>query len=71
MRASGRGRLHSFTAVHQPANPSFRESAPYIYAMIELNEGPRMVSNLVDCAYEDARVDMPVEAVPTTTSRRR
>ena len=59
---SGRGRLHSFTVIHQPANPVFQEDVPYIYAMIQLDEGPRMISNLVECPIEDARVDMPVVA---------
>ncbi len=59
---SGRGRLHSFTVIHQPANPAFREDAPYIYAAIQLDEGPRMIANLVDCPPEQARIDMPVVA---------
>ena len=63
IRASGRGRLHSFTVIHQPANPAFAPDVPYIYAMIQLEEGPRMISNLVECAPEDARVDMPVVAM--------
>lgn len=60
---SGRGRLHSFTTIHQPANPAFREDVPYIYAVVELDEGPRMITNLVDCAAEHARIDMPVAAI--------
>ena len=63
VKVSGRGRLHSFTVIHQPANPAFQEDVPYIYAMIQLDEGPRMISNLVECPVEDARVDMPVVAV--------
>ena len=60
---SGRGRLHSYTVIHQPANPAFQPDVPYIYAMVELEEGPRIISNLVDCAPADARIDMPVEAI--------
>ncbi len=62
-RASGMGRLYSFTVVHQTAHPSFQAESPHIYAIIQLNEGPRMPSNLVDCPIEDAKIDMPVEAV--------
>jgi len=60
---SGRGRLHSFTIVNQPANAAFRDDVPYVYAVVQLIEGPRMISNLVECDVESVSVDMPVEAV--------
>lgn len=63
LQVSGRGHLYSFTVIHQPANPAFREDAPYIYALVQLNEGPRMIANLVDCPPDEARIDMPVVAV--------
>ncbi len=62
IQASGRGRLHSFTVIQQPANAAFAPDVPYLYAMIQLDEGPRLITNLVDCAPADARVDMPVTA---------
>ncbi len=61
--ASGKGRVYAYTIVHQPANPAFREETPYVYAMIQLDEGPRMVSNLVDCPHEEISINMPVAAV--------
>jgi len=60
---SGRGRLHSFTIVNQPANAAFRDDVPYVYAVVQLIEGPRMISNLVEYDVESVSVDMPVEAV--------
>ena len=60
---SGRGRVYAFTVVHQPAHPAFQLEAPYTYAVIELEEGVRMVSNIVECSPDDVRVDMPVVAV--------
>ncbi len=63
VQVSGKGRLHSFTVVHQPGNPAFNDDIPYIYAVIQLDEGPRMISNMVECSLEDAKVDMPVNAV--------
>ncbi len=63
MTVSGRGRVYSFTIIHQPAHPAFREDTPYVYAIIQLDEGPRMISNLVECATDDARIGMPVVAV--------
>ena len=60
---SGKGRLHTYTIVHQVANAAFRDDAPHVYAVIQLDEGPRMISNMVECAHEDLQVDMPVVAV--------
>jgi uncharacterized OB-fold protein len=63
VRVSGRGRLHSFTVVQQPANAAFRDDVPYVYAVVQLDEGPRLVSNMVQCDLDALTVDMPVEAV--------
>jgi uncharacterized protein len=63
MKVSGRGRLHTYTVVYQPANAAFRDAAPHIYAVVQLDEGPRMVSNVVQCSVADVQVDMPLEAV--------
>jgi uncharacterized OB-fold protein len=61
-RVSGRGRLHSYTVIHQPANPAFRGDVPYVYALVQLDEGPRMIANLVDCPLDAVRIDMPLVA---------
>ncbi|HEY7492737.1 MAG TPA: Zn-ribbon domain-containing OB-fold protein [Candidatus Tectomicrobia bacterium] len=63
IQVSGRGRLHSYTIVQQPANPAFRDDVPYVYAVVQLEEGPRLVSNVVQCNPDTLRVDMPLEAV--------
>ncbi len=60
--ASGRGRLHSFTIVHAGiATPPL--PLPYVVAIVELDEGPRLMSNLVgvDPDPEALSCDMPVE----------
>ncbi|HWB65815.1 MAG TPA: OB-fold domain-containing protein [Mycobacteriales bacterium] len=56
---SGRGRLHSFTVVHHPQVPGFRYPLPV--GLIELDEGPRMLADLVGVAPAQLRVGMPVE----------
>ena len=63
VRVSGRGRLHTYTIVYQPANAAFRDDTPYIYAVVQLDEGPRMVSNVVQCDLDVVKVDMPLEAI--------
>lgn len=60
-RASGRGTLYSFGIMHQKF-PGFAEDVPYNYAVVELEEGPRMVSNIVGVANEALVVDMPLVA---------
>ena len=65
VQASGRGRLHAFGIGHQSFNRAFKVPAPYVLAMIELEEGPRMLSNLIDIEPDPKAVkcDMPVEIV--------
>ena len=58
---SGRGTVYSFTVTHQNQAPGFRESLPYVLAVVELAEGPRMMTNVVGCAPDDVRIGMAVE----------
>ena len=60
---SGRGRVHAFTVVYQPNDSRFNEEAPYVYAVIQLDEGARMISNVIGIEPHDVEVDMPVVAV--------
>ncbi len=58
--ASGRGTVYSFTVCHRPASEAFAAATPYIVALVDLAEGVRLLTNLVDCAPTEARVGMPV-----------
>jgi uncharacterized OB-fold protein len=60
--ASGRGRLYSYVINHRPP-PNFRDYAPYVIAVVELEEGPRMMTNIVgvDPVPENLPIDLPVE----------
>ena len=60
---TGMGRLYSYTVIYQPANPVFQTETPYIYAIVQLNEGPRFPTNLVDCDIDSVKIDMRVEVV--------
>lgn len=59
---SGRGVLHTYLINHRPA-PGFEEDAPYAIAVVELEEGPRMMSNIVgiENTPENLVLDMPLE----------
>lgn len=58
--ATGRGRLHSFTVVRYTPNEEFAADCPYVFALVELEEGVRMTSRVVDVAFEALRCDMPL-----------
>jgi uncharacterized OB-fold protein len=60
VRCSGRGRLHTFTIVHR-GQKGFPLPTPYVLAVVQLDEGPRMMTNLVGVDPAQARFDMPVE----------
>jgi uncharacterized OB-fold protein len=59
--ASGRGRLWSWNVFHQAYFAGFTDDIPYVTALIELEEGPRMTSTVVDVALADLRCDLEVE----------
>jgi len=58
--ASGRGRLHTFTVTHQNQAPGFREACPYVLAYVDLEEGPRVLTNVVGCDPAALRIGLPV-----------
>jgi uncharacterized OB-fold protein len=57
--ASGRGTVYSFVVPHHPQVPAFEY--PYVVALVELEEGTRLVSNVIDVDPADVSVGMPVE----------
>ncbi len=64
VRASGRGRLYSYNISHLAA-PGWEGETPYVIAVVELEEGPRMLSGLVGVAAkpELLPLDLPLEVV--------
>ncbi len=65
IQASGKGTLHTFAIVHRAPTPAFRDDAPFVVAMVDLEEGPRMPTNLVGVEPDPAniKVGMAVEVV--------
>lgn len=57
---SGRGRIYSWTVSRRPAGPGFADLAPYAVALIDLEEGPRMLSNVRTDDLNDLAIDQPV-----------
>jgi len=60
---SGRGTVYSWIVVHQSQHPAFNVDVPYNVAIVELQEGPRLHTNVVQCGNDEIRIGMPVEVV--------
>ena len=58
---SGKGTVYSFTVVRRTNNRAFLNDLPYVLAIVELAEGPRLTTNVVGCPPEAVRCGMPVE----------
>ena len=60
---SGRGKVFSYVVFHRVYHPAFADDVPYVVAVIALDEGPRMISNVIGIPPDQVRCDMPVEIV--------
>jgi len=61
--ASGRGTVYSYTIVEANAPSAFINDMPYVVAVIRLEEGVQMLSNVIGCDLSQLHCDMPVEVV--------
>jgi uncharacterized OB-fold protein len=59
--STGRGRVYSFVVYHRGYHAAFEGDLPYAVAIVALNEGPHLLTNIVGCIPEQVRCDMPVE----------
>ena len=62
-KLGGKRKVYTYNRVRQAVHPSFQSEHGHIYAIIELDEGPKIPSNIVGCAPEDVFVGMEVSAV--------
>jgi uncharacterized OB-fold protein len=60
---SGQGRIYSFVVFHRVYHPAYESDVPYAVAIIELDEGPRMLANIVGTKPDDIRCDQRVRVV--------
>jgi uncharacterized OB-fold protein len=63
VEAHGYGVIYSYTIIHQNKSPEFEHDTPYNVAIVQLEEGPRLLSNIVDVDATQLRVDLPVTVV--------
>ena len=61
--ASGQGTVYSYSVNHRAPHPGFADNLPFVLAIVELEEGPRMMTNIVDCEQtpDTLVLDMPLE----------
>jgi len=62
IKFSGKGKIHSYSIIHTPTD-EFKVIAPYAVAIIELEEGAKITSQIVDCNNDDIEIDHEVELV--------
>jgi hypothetical protein len=61
LECSGKGVVHTFTVVRQFGMKPFRDELPYVIAMVDLEEGPRVMGAVTDCDPDAVQIGMPVE----------
>ena len=61
VKASGRGTVWSFTVTYQNRTTGFADEIPYVLALVELEEGVKMFTNIIECATAGVKIGMPVE----------
>jgi len=61
VEASGKGKVYTYTVVTNNAPSIFLKDMPYVIAIVRLDEGVQMLTNIVDCDHEKLACDMPVE----------
>ncbi len=57
---SGHGEVYSYVVTHQAIHPSFNGHTPYATALVRLEEGPLLTTNLTDVAHDEIAIGMPV-----------
>ncbi|TQC44546.1 Zn-ribbon domain-containing OB-fold protein [Rhodococcus sp. WS4] len=61
--ASGRGTLHTFTIIRLVFHPAFEREVPYNVSVVELEEGPLMITNVVGIDDDELEIGMPLRVV--------
>jgi len=63
IEATGKGKIYTYAVYHQAYHHGFESEVPYVTAVIELEEGPHFLSNIIDCEPGKLDCDMPVKVV--------
>ena len=63
VKCSGKGKIYTFTVTNQNGSAGFRDALPYVLAWVDLEEGVRILTNIVDCPPAQVKIDQRVEVV--------
>ena len=63
VESKGEGRIYSFVVYHRVYHPAFEQDVPYVVAIVELDEGPRLLSNIVGTPAGEVRCDARVRVI--------
>lgn len=63
IESNGRGTVYTYAIYHQAFHPAFMDKLPYVVAVVELDEGPMMITNIVECDHGALKCEMPVQVV--------
>jgi uncharacterized OB-fold protein len=63
LESKGKGKIVTFTVTYESAPPAFMAEMPYAVAIIEMDEGYRIMSNIIECDFDTLECEMPVEVV--------
>lgn len=66
---TGRGIIYSYTIVRKSLLQEFEDRVPYTYAIVELQEGIRIPTNIIDCPVDQVRIGLPVELARVEESK--
>ncbi len=61
-KMSGLGVVHNYVVYHKAWTPWYTSRVPYAVVQVQLEEGPRLTTNLLDCPIADIKIGMPVQA---------
>lgn len=59
--SKGLGKIYTFSIIRLSYHPFFKQKLPYVVAWIDLNEGPRILSNIVGCDAKDVKIGAEVK----------
>jgi len=61
VEVKGKGTVYSFTIVYHAYTPAYESEVPYVVAIVELEEGIRLITNIIGCNPEQVQIGVPVE----------
>lgn len=61
IKAGGTGKIYTFAVYHTAFHPGFSKDLPYTVAVVKLDEGPHLLTNIVDCPPDEVHCDMAVK----------